>query len=79
MKAGNDASFEPTISDDGRFIAFTTWATNLAKGKDTNGHTLDVVVKDMQTSAITRVSQSTAGFQRDKNSFFPVLSGNGAY
>ncbi len=79
MKAGNDASFEPTISDDGRFIAFTTWATNLAKGKDTNGHTLDVVVKDMQTSAITRVSQSTAGFQRDKNSFFPVISGNGRY
>lgn len=79
MKPGNDASFEPTVSGDGRYIAFTTLATNLAKGKDTNGHTLDVVVKDMQTSAITRVSQSTPGFQRDKNSFFPVISGNGRF
>lgn len=78
-RLGNDSSFEPTISDDGRFIAFTTWATNLVKGKDTNGHTLDVVVKDMQTSTITRVSQSTAGFQRDANSFFPVISGNGRF
>jgi hypothetical protein len=76
---GNDSSFEPTISDDGRYVAFTTAATNLAKGKDTNGHTLDVVVRDMQSTAITRVSQSSAGFQREQNSFFPVLSGNGRF
>ena len=76
---GNDASFEPTISGDGRFVAFTTAATNLATGKDTNRHTLDVVVRDMQSTTITRVSQSTAGFQREQNSFFPVLSGNGRF
>jgi hypothetical protein len=74
---GNDASFEPTISDNGRYVAFTTAATNLVPGKDRNGHTLDVVVRDMQSTGITRVSQSTAGFQREQNSFFPVLAGNG--
>ena len=26
---GNDYSIEPTISDNGRYVAFTTWATNL--------------------------------------------------
>ena len=76
---GNDASFEPTISDDGRFVAFTTAATNLAEGRDTNRRTLDVVVRDMQSQAITRVSRSTAGFQREQNSFFPVISGNGRH
>lgn len=79
QKPGNDASFEPTISDDGRYVAFTTAATNLTGARDTNGHTLDVVVKDMQTDTITLVSQSTAGFQRAKNSFFPVISGNGRH
>lgn len=76
---GTDYSVEPTISGDGRYIAFTTWATNLVKGKDKNGGTLDVVVKDMQTGTIRRVSQTTAGFQRQQNSFFPVISGNGRY
>ena len=73
----NDASFEPTISNDGRYVAFTTAATNLTGKKDTNKHTLDVVVRDMQSTKITLVSQSSAGFQRGQNSFFPVISGNG--
>ena len=74
---GNDSSFEPTISDDGRFVAFTTAATNLIGKKDTNKHVLDVVVRDMYAPKITLVSQSSAGFQRGQNSFFPVISGNG--
>ena len=75
-KAGNDSSFEPTIDDEGRYIAFTTAATNLVKG-DTNG-VLDVVVKDMYTGKITRVSVGTDGTQGKKNSFFPVISGDGS-
>jgi hypothetical protein len=75
---GNDYSFEPTISDDGRYVAFTTMSTNLTGAKDKNGHTLDVVVRDMYSQKITLVSQSTAGLQRDKNSFFPVISGDGS-
>ena len=37
---GNDYSVEPTISNDGRYVAFTTWATNLFADK--NGSALDV-------------------------------------
>lgn len=75
---GNDYSFEPTISDDGRYVAFTTMATNLTGKKDRNGHTLDVLVRDMYSQKITLVSQSTAGLQRDRNSFFPVIAGDGS-
>jgi TolB protein len=72
---GNDFSFEPTISDDGRYVAFTTFATNLFA--DRNGGSLDVAVKDMFTGRIALVSQSTGGRQYRKNSFSPVISGDG--
>ena len=75
---GNDYSIEPTISADGRYIAFTTWATNLTGG-DTNGSELDVVVKDMQTGAISLVSVDSRERQKGRNSFFPVISGSGRY
>jgi Tol biopolymer transport system component len=74
-KPGNDASFEPTISNDGRYVAFTTMATNLFD--DRNGGVLDVAVKDLFTGRIQKVSVSTDGKQYKKNSFFAVLSGNG--
>ncbi len=75
-KVGNDASFEPTISDDGEFVAFTTWATNLFK--DQNGATLDVAVKDLFSDKTKLVSTTTAGKQYQKNSFSPVISGDGS-
>jgi Tol biopolymer transport system component len=77
-KVGNDHSFEPTISSDGRYVAFTTWATNLAKG-DTNGSTLDVLVKDLQRDVLQRVSVTSKEQQSGKNSFSPVVSGNGRF
>ncbi len=76
-RPGNDYSFEPTISADGRYIAWTTWATNLTR--DTNGSTLDVVVKDMQTSKIQAVSVRSHETQAKRNSFSPVISGNGRH
>lgn len=74
---GNDYSTEPSISGDGRYVAFTTWADNLVE--DTNGHTLDVLVKDLETGELELVSQTTAGDQVGRNSFFPVMAGNGRY
>jgi Tol biopolymer transport system component len=72
---GNDASFEPTISDDGRYVAFTTFATSLFH--DQNGGSLDVVVKDLVTDKLSKVSVGTDGKQHKNNSFTPVISGNG--
>ena len=74
---GNDYSFEPTISADGKKVAYTTWATNLTGTRDRNGSQLDVVVTNVRSGLTTRVSESTAGFQREQASFAPVISGNG--
>lgn len=76
-RPGNDYSVEPTISANGNKIAYTTWATNLLGQRDRNGHALDVVVTRMATRRTTLVSHSTAGYQREQNSFSPVISGNG--
>lgn len=76
-RPGNDASFEPTISADGRWIAFSTFATNLAR--DTRPDTVDVVVKDMQQDRTRMVSVTSREEQRARNSFFPVISGNGRF
>jgi Tol biopolymer transport system component len=42
---GNDGSLSPSISADGRFVTFWSWATNLVPG-DTNGFD-DVFVRDL--------------------------------
>ena len=76
-RIGNDYSTEPSISAGGRFVAFTSFASNLVK--DTNGHTLDVLVKDMSTGALRLVSRTSAGKQTGRNSFFPVIAGGGRY
>jgi Tol biopolymer transport system component len=72
---GNDSSFEPTISKSGQYVAFTTFATNLVK--DANAGVLDVVVKDLYSGRISKVSVDSTGHQRKQNSFSPVISGNG--
>ena len=74
--AGDDASFEPTISADARWVAFTTWATNL-NGDDIDQHALQVVVKDMQTGRLETASVTRRGVVGKGNSFFPVISDDG--
>src|SRR5947209_4291823 len=58
---GDRASGRPSISGDGRYVAFDSLATNLVAG-DTNS-LRDVFVHDMQTGATTRVSVDPAGTQ----------------
>src|SRR6266480_1541473 len=69
--AGNQGDGEsryPAISADGRFVAFTSWATNLVPG-DTNG-VADVFIHDRQTRITERVSVDSAGNQGDRESSF---------
>ena len=54
-------SWAPSISADGRYIAFYSLASDLVPG-DTNA-TSDVFVKDMQTGAIWRASRAANGDQ----------------
>jgi Tol biopolymer transport system component len=63
---GNNKSGHPSLSPDGRWVAFWSNASNLVLG-DTNA-TGDVFLHDMQTGATTRVSVSSLGVQGNGNS-----------
>jgi Tol biopolymer transport system component len=73
----NGASYSPSISADGRYIAFYSAATNLVAG-DTN-NTFDVFVHDRQTGATTRVSVASNGAQGGASSSYPAISADGRY
>jgi Tol biopolymer transport system component len=74
---GNNASHQPSISDDGNLVAFQSYADNLVPG-DTNGY-LDVFVKDLRTGFVQRVSVSSTGAQADGASGGAAISGNGRF
>ena len=74
---GNDFSAEASISATGRFVAFSSVATNLVSG-DTNG-VPDVFVHDRKTGQTTRVSVASDGSQGDDFSDAPSISASGRY
>ncbi|MBI2900174.1 MAG: PD40 domain-containing protein, partial [Planctomycetes bacterium] len=74
---GDANSQRPSLSADGRFVAFQSAATNLVSG-DTNLKT-DVFVRDRLLGITERVSVSTAGVQGDADSGFPSISADGRY
>jgi len=75
---GNDASGSPAISPDGRFVAFTSWATNLVVG-DTNLMS-DAFVHDRQTGTTERVSVDSSEAEADSNTFGrPAITPDGRY
>ena len=74
---GNQSSGHPSISADGRFIAFESSSNNLISN-DTNGHG-DIFVHDLQTGITERVSLTNTGLQSGGTSIRPSISGNGQF
>ncbi|MEG4809468.1 calcium-binding protein [Microcoleus sp. F8-D3] len=74
---GNDSSYDPSISADGRFVAFQSDAANLVPG-DTNNNN-DIFVRDLSTNTTTRVSVDSAGNQGNDFSGNPSISGDGRF
>jgi Tol biopolymer transport system component len=74
----NNSSYTPSISSDGRFIAFASDATNLVGPNDTNG-VRDVFVRDTVNSTTSRVSLHNDGNQRTDPSSAPSISSDGQY
>jgi Tol biopolymer transport system component len=68
----NGLSLFPSLSADGRFVAFGSYATNLV-AEDTNGHR-DIFVHDRQTGTTERVSIDSSGVQADGESSFDIAS-----
>ena len=74
---GNWGADEPSISADGRYVAFPSLASNLVAG-DTN-LVLDVFVHDRQSGVTERVSVSSSGTQGNSDSFEAFISADGRY
>jgi len=74
---GDGYSYFPSISADGRYVAFNSEASNLVTG-DTNAIN-DVFVRDRQAGVITRVSVDSSGGQGDGVSREPSISADGRY
>ncbi len=72
-------SYAPSIgiSEDGRFLAFTSAASNLVPG-DTNQR-LDVFVRDLQNGLTERVSVNDAGTQSAGGGYCASISADGRY
>ena len=77
----NGSSYEVALSDDGRYAAFSSSASNLVPN-DTNGKR-DIFVHDQQTGATERVSISSGGLQGDGDAGEAAIaldiSGDGRY
>jgi archaellum component FlaF (FlaF/FlaG flagellin family) len=73
----NADPFEPSLSFDGRYVAFTSFATNLVPG-DTNAD-YDVFLHDMLSGSTVRVSVDSSGTQGNGGSYYSTVSSDGRY
>ncbi len=73
----NGSSWFPSISADGRYVAFFSYASNLIAG-DTNSN-CDVFVRDRQAGVTDRVSVTNSGAQASGCSDLPSMSADGRY
>lgn len=75
-RKADDICTTPSLSADGRFVAFYGYATTLVPG-DTNLRT-DVFVRDLQNGTTVRASVSSAGAQGNGHcDLFPSISADG--
>jgi Tol biopolymer transport system component len=83
---GDQGSWYPSISADGRYVAFVSQAQNLApnvpypcsfgSGPD---YCYQIYVRDRVLGVTTRVSVNAAGEQGNANSAYPTISANGRF
>lgn len=64
------------MSDDGRYVAFVSNASNLTGILDENNNS-DVFVRDMENGQTRFISRSTFGNAGNDNSYDPSISANG--
>jgi hypothetical protein len=89
LTAGNDSSFAPVLSADGRYVAYASDATNLVGAADTNSST-DIFVTETCLNAASivclnppaktvRVSVVSNGTEANQSSGAHAISGNGRF
>lgn len=86
-EGANWASYSPKVSADGRFVVFSSFATNLVptdgNGRPTGvlggGVGIDVFVRDRELGTTRRVNVSSAGVEDDQGGDFPTISADGRF
>lgn len=73
----DDESSEPSISADGRHVAYVSEASDLVTGDANDAR--DVFVRDRQTGSTERVSVDTAGADPNDNSGEPSITADGRH
>lgn len=73
---GDQLSWGPSLSADGRYVAFTSFATNFVVS-DTN-NTLDAFVRDRVAGTTVRASVDSTGAQAKLGGFADAISSDGA-
>jgi Tol biopolymer transport system component len=76
-KQGFCDSYAPALSDNGRFVAFSSGAAKLVPGD--GNHKVDVFVRDLRTGKTTLVSLGQGGVEGNGTSDFPALSAGGRF
>jgi Tol biopolymer transport system component len=76
-RQGNNYSGYPSISADGRYVAFSSDASNLIPG-DTN-QCGDIFIHNRPTGQTIRVSVASDGTQANDGSLYPNISADGRY
>ena len=69
-------SYQPSISIDGRYVAFVSEASNLTVARHTSH--AQVFVRDMETGTIEMVSHTSAGGPGNAPSARPAMAGDGS-
>ena len=75
VHANNPSQF-PTISSDGRYVAFTSNATNLVTGSVTGEH---VYVRDLTGNATALVDRSAGGVVGNNRGYAATISSDGRF
>jgi dipeptidyl aminopeptidase/acylaminoacyl peptidase len=71
LTTGNDDSFEPSLSSDGKYLVFTSYASDIVD--DDRNEASDIFFLDLETRAVHCISKGGDG-----NSYNPTLSGDGS-
>jgi Tol biopolymer transport system component len=75
--SGQSFSLDPSISADGRYVAFTSWVRNLVPNDENGYH--DAFVRDRQTRTTERISLAANGAELAVGGAGPTISADGRY
>ena len=74
---GDGGSGSPVLSADGRFVAFSSWSSNLVP--DDHNHVPDVFVHDRLSGATARASVDSDGAEGEGGGELPAITADGRY